>query len=69
MHLHTVYMAYSECFPTRLNPLAERTCFSQVGREGADAELRRRAEVEVETRHSVLAAQIEIESEAPPPSR
>jgi hypothetical protein len=52
-----------------LNPLAERTCFSQVGREGADAELRRRAEVEVETRHSVLAAQIEIESEAPPPSR
>ena len=30
-HLHTVYMAYSECLPTRLNPLAERTCFSQVG--------------------------------------
>jgi hypothetical protein len=29
-HLHTVYMAYSECRPTRLNPLAERTCFSQV---------------------------------------
>ena len=29
-HLHTVYMAYSECLPTRLNPLAERTCFSQV---------------------------------------
>jgi hypothetical protein len=27
---HTVYMAYSECLPTRLNPLAERTCFSQV---------------------------------------
>ena len=24
-------MAYSECLPTRLNPLAERTCFSQVG--------------------------------------
>ena len=23
-------MAYSECLPTRLNPLAERTCFSQV---------------------------------------
>ena len=23
-------MAYSERFPTRLNPLAERTCFSQV---------------------------------------
>ena len=23
-------MAYSECRPTRLNPLAERTCFSQV---------------------------------------
>ena len=23
-------MAYSECFPTRLNLLAERTCFSQV---------------------------------------
>jgi hypothetical protein len=32
MHLHTVYMAYSECFPTRLNPLAERTCFSQVAK-------------------------------------
>ena len=23
-------MAYSECLPTRLNPLAETTCFSQV---------------------------------------
>ena len=23
-------MAYSECLPTRLNPLAERACFSQV---------------------------------------
>ena len=29
-HLHTVYMDYSECLPTRLNPLAERTCLSQV---------------------------------------
>jgi hypothetical protein len=29
-HLHTVHTAYSECLPTRLNPLAERTCFSQV---------------------------------------
>ena len=29
-HLHTVYMAYSECLPTLLNPLTERTCFSQV---------------------------------------
>jgi hypothetical protein len=29
-HLHTVYMGYSERLPTRLNPLAERTCFSQV---------------------------------------
>jgi hypothetical protein len=29
-HLHTVYMAHSECLATRLNPLAERTCFSQV---------------------------------------
>ena len=28
--LHTVYMAYSECLPTRLSPLAERNCFSQV---------------------------------------
>ena len=28
--LHTVYMAYFERLPTRLNPLAERTCFSQV---------------------------------------
>ena len=28
MHLHTVYMAYSECLPTRLNPLAERKYFS-----------------------------------------
>ena len=31
-HLHTVYMVYSECLPTRLNPLAERTCFSQARR-------------------------------------
>ena len=30
-HLHAVCIAYSECLPTRLNPLAERTCFSQVG--------------------------------------
>ena len=30
-HLHTVYIAYSERLPTRLKPLAERTCFSQVG--------------------------------------
>jgi hypothetical protein len=27
-HLRTVYMAYSERLPTRLNPLAERACFS-----------------------------------------
>jgi hypothetical protein len=36
MHLHTVYMAYSECLPTRLNPLAERTYFSQVGARAHD---------------------------------
>ena len=29
-HLHTVHMVYSERLPTRLNPLAERTCFSQA---------------------------------------
>ena len=29
-HLHTVYMAYSERLPTRLNLLAERACLSQV---------------------------------------
>jgi hypothetical protein len=33
-HLHTVYIAYSECLPTHLNPLAERTCFSQADRLG-----------------------------------
>ena len=27
MHLHTVYMAYSECMLTLLNSLAERTLF------------------------------------------
>ena len=31
-HLHTVYMVCSECLPTRLNPLVERTCFSQAER-------------------------------------
>jgi hypothetical protein len=31
-HLHTVHIAYSECLPTRLNLLAERTYFSQVPR-------------------------------------
>jgi hypothetical protein len=36
-HLHTFYMAYSECLPTRLNPLAERTCFYQVDEMKADA--------------------------------
>ena len=30
-HLYTVYMACAECLLTRLNPLAERTCFAQVG--------------------------------------
>jgi hypothetical protein len=30
MHLHTVYMEYSECLPTLWNPLAERTCFPQA---------------------------------------
>ena len=30
-HLYTVYMACSEFLLTRLNPLAERTCFAQVG--------------------------------------
>jgi hypothetical protein len=30
-HIRTVCMAYSECLPTRLNPPAERACFSQVG--------------------------------------
>jgi hypothetical protein len=29
-HLHTVYMAYSECLPNHLTPLAKTTCFSQV---------------------------------------
>ena len=29
-HLHTIHMAYAECLPTCLDPLAERTCFSQV---------------------------------------
>jgi hypothetical protein len=29
-HLRTAYTAYSECLPTRLTPLAERTCFSQA---------------------------------------
>jgi hypothetical protein len=31
-HLYTVYMACAERLLTRLNPLAERTCFAQVGR-------------------------------------
>jgi hypothetical protein len=35
MHLHTVYMAYSECLSTHLSPLAERTCFSQADRPDA----------------------------------
>ena len=32
--LHAVCMAYSECLPTLLTPLAERTCFSQVDAQG-----------------------------------
>jgi tRNA-dihydrouridine synthase len=41
-HRHTVYMANSECLPTHLSPLAERTYFSQVvettpGAAGVDA--------------------------------
>ena len=30
MHLHTVYMEYSECLPTLLNPLADRELSPQV---------------------------------------
>ena len=33
-HIHTVSRAHSECLPTRLDPLAERTCFSQVPKSG-----------------------------------
>jgi hypothetical protein len=29
-HLHTIYIAFYGCLPTRLNPLAERACFSQL---------------------------------------
>ena len=29
-HLDTVYMEYSKCLPTLLNPLAQRTYFSQM---------------------------------------
>ena len=46
-HFHTVYMAYSEFLPTRLKPLAERTCFSQVRVQAADCELHRRVPVAV----------------------
>ena len=38
-HLHTVCMACFECLPTRLNPLAERTCFSQVPNAAPPANL------------------------------
>jgi hypothetical protein len=31
MRVHTGYMEYSECLSTLLKPVAERTCFSQVG--------------------------------------
>jgi hypothetical protein len=31
-HLYTLYMAYSECLPTRVNPVAaERACFWKAG--------------------------------------
>jgi hypothetical protein len=30
-HLRAVYMEHSECLPTPLNPLAESSCFFQVG--------------------------------------
>ena len=42
-HRHTVYIAYSECLPTRLSPLAERTCFSQARRPATRAGARCRA--------------------------
>jgi hypothetical protein len=32
MYLLTVYIEYSDCLHTLLNPLAERTCFSQFER-------------------------------------
>ena len=37
-HVHTVYTAYSEHLPTRVNPLAERTSFSQVLTDAFDVE-------------------------------
>jgi hypothetical protein len=42
-HLHTVYMAYSECLRTRWNPLAERTGYPRCDscllciKEGSDS--------------------------------
>jgi hypothetical protein len=42
MHLHTVHMEYFECQPTLLNPLAERTCFSQAPPRGCCAPAPRR---------------------------
>jgi DNA repair exonuclease SbcCD ATPase subunit len=37
--MHLVYMKYSECLPTLLDPLAEWTCFSQVAKGHAESQL------------------------------
>ena len=52
-HLHTVYMAYSERLPTRLNPLAERTCFSQVAElQAAEQSLAKLSAIVKRRRHT-----------------
>ena len=72
MHIQTAYMEYSECLPTILNPLAERTCFSQVRKVQAiklaeeqrkDEELRARLEArERKTREQQMQFQGEVDA-------
>ena len=55
-------MAYSECLPTRLNPLAERTCFSQavavaIAEWRAELEARRAAAAKLRHAQTVAALQ------------
>ena len=66
-HLHTVYMGCSERLPTRLNPLAERACFSQVagqppgnrGRARADAAARQADDLVARPRGTVRPTAID----------
>jgi hypothetical protein len=59
-----INMAYSGCLPTRLNPLAERTCLSQAHTALAnvtfDVEMSKVAEIDQSSGQQVVALDVKV---------